>query len=175
MSPLNENKKKYLIPAIIIGAFILTAAFLSIDTTLTPNSSLNTNLVETKSQEKSEVDIYLYRNIPAEIKLGDQIEVTLELFYHQTQNMDLYEKLPSGFRIVSEEIDRSPEFRIFKELDNNIYLYEISKNNKPPKIRIDYILEVSEKVTLRTYKIEGWVEAGGERIASTSSEIKIVN
>jgi len=85
------------------------------------------------------------------------------------KNLEIYEKLPSGFKVISD--GRPIENIESKKLEDGVYLYKTIESTS--NIDFSYILEIPVETVPGTYEISGWIESEGKREETPISKIVI--
>ena len=166
---MSKQYKKLIIVAVFLLIILVAITYYfgsarpaEIKTTTTISEETTTTIQQSSSQ------ITVSREVDKEVNPGGRLGVLLKASFSEPSDLELYEKLPEGFEIMNDISSMSSQ-----KLDNNVYLFEISRNENTYGIAITYFVKVPSDAK-GEYQIEGWYEVNNQKINTEPSKFKIL-
>jgi len=113
--------------------------------------------------------INVTREVHKSVSPGSRLGVLLKASSNEPLEVELYEKLPEGFTIMNSISSMSS-----KKLDDNVYLFNITKKPNIYGIGITYFVKVPSNAIPGEYQIEGWYVANGQKINIEPTKFNVV-
>jgi len=165
---LKQYKKLILVAVFLLIILVAITYYFGSTRPAEITSTTNISKETTTTIQQSSPKISVSREVDKEVNPGGRLGVLLKASFSEPSDLKLYEKLPEGFEIMNDISSMSSQ-----KLDNNVYLFEISRNENTYGIAITYFVKVPSDAK-GEYQIEGWYEVNNQKINTESSKFKIL-
>ena len=125
--------------------------------------------IQISPQDSRLPKINVTREVQKNVSPGSRLGVLLKASSDQPLEVELYEKLPDGFTIMNS-ISSMPSER----LNNNIYLFNITKKPDTYGVGITYFVKVPQNAESGSYQIQGWYKADNQKINIEPTKFDVV-